>query len=125
MSALTQAQDCKEINILTEKERAKAALTALQSAPETIQIYTKGLICESCGIGVRKKLQRLDFVDTKQPKKGIIMDVKTQLVKVSLKKGAAFQPAAIKKAIKGAGYDPMTLYYLAPNKVLRSINLHN
>ena len=109
---------------ISAKAREKVALTNLKSAPNTVQVYAKGLICESCGLGVRKKLQRLKFVDTSRQKKGIVMDVKSQLVSISLKQGKFADAESIKKAIKGAGYDPITLYKLEGKK-LKSVSLQD
>ena len=86
-------------------------------------MYVRGLICESCGLGVRNKLQRLDFVDTKKPKKGITLDVKSQLTSISIKKGKKADFKAIVKAIKGAGYDPVTLYELGTGSKLKVTSL--
>ena len=107
---------------ISEKDREKLALTALRSSPNKVQIYAKGLVCESCGIGVRKELQKLKFVDTSKPKKGIVIDVKSQLVSVAVKHGKFANIEAIKKAIKRAGYEPVKLYELKDNK-LKSISL--
>lgn len=103
--------------------RVKVALQSLKSEPNTIQVYTKGLVCESCAIGIRKKLQRLDFVDTAKPDKGIVLKVKSQLISISVKDGKAFDPASITKAVKGAGYEAVTLYQLDSGKKLKSTSL--
>ena len=97
---------------ITEKKREVAALATLKSTPGTIKIYARGMCCESCGIGIRKKLQKLEFVDTGRFNKGIALDAKTQLVTVAIKKGATIDVEAIKKAVKAAGYDPVKLYEL-------------
>ena len=110
----------KEIN---SKDRSAIALSKLKASKDTVQLYARGLICESCGLGVRKKLQRLDFVDTKKPKKGIILDVKSQLASIAVKKGKKADPKAIVKAIKGAGYDPVALYELGAGNKLKVTNL--
>jgi len=109
---------------ISEHAREKVALAKLKSSPNTVQVYAKGLICESCGLGVRKKLQKLKFVDTSKPKKGIVMDVKSQLVSITLKQRQSADEEAIKKAIKGAGYDPMYLYEL-DGKKLKSVSLQD
>ena len=114
---LAQADMKNHAKEISTKERGTVALSTLKSTQGTIQVYAKGLVCESCGIGIRKKIQKLKFVDTKQPQKGIIMDVKSQLVSISLKEGADLDIEAIKKAVKGAGYEPMALYQLNGGKL--------
>lgn len=124
LNTLSYADAKNHATEISEKARKKAALVAMQSFPNTVQVYAKGLICESCGIGVRKKLQKLKFVDTGQPKKGIVMDMKSQLVSVSLKPGKSADSEAIKKAIKEAGYEPVRLYDLRDKK-LKSVSLQD
>lgn len=102
---------------VTDKARTETAQKALKGSPETVQVYAKGLVCESCALGIRKKLQRLDFVDTKKPNKGIVLNVKSQLISISLKEEKTLDKAALVKAIKGAGYDPMTLFKLNGKKL--------
>jgi len=123
-SSLSFADIKNHATEISKNAREKVALATLKSSPDTVQVYAKGLICESCGLGVRKKLQRLAFVDTSKPKKGIIMDVKSQLVSISLKQGQSADIKAIKKAIKGAGYDPVYLYQL-DGKTLKSVSLQD
>lgn len=110
---------------ITDKVRTEMALKALKGKSGTVQVYAKGLVCESCALGIRKKLQRLDFVDTKKPSKGIVLDVRSQLVSISLKQGQQVDKAALVKAIKGAGYDPITLFKLSSSKKLLSEKLTN
>jgi len=108
---------------INDKARDAFATKTLKKQNQTVVIYARGLICESCAIGIRKKLQRLKFVDTRKPKKGILMDPKTQLVTISLNGQKPVDPAAISKAIKGAGYDPVSLYQVHPNKGVRKTPL--
>ena len=105
---------------ISEKKRIVAATAKLTAAPGTVLVFAKGLCCESCAIGIRKKVQKLDFVDTSKPKKGIDLDAKTQLVTIVMKKGATVDMAALKKAIKDAGYDAMKLYELTASKALKT-----
>jgi len=120
LTSLSFADEKGHATEITEKDRDLSALTALKTFPNTVQIYAKGLVCESCGIGVRKKLQKLKFVDTSKPQKGIVMNVKSQLVSVTLKAGIPIDKEAIKKAIKGAGYDPIKLYEFEGKKLKSS-----
>lgn len=121
--AVSQAELKNHHKEITSKDREKIALTALEYSPKTVQIYAKGLVCESCAIGIRKKLQKLNFVDTKKSEKGIVLDVKAQLVSISLKEGESVNVSELIKAIKGAGYDPIMLYQLENEKKLKSTSL--
>lgn len=121
--SLTQVSSAsgKHHSETTTKLRDQAAAAALKKSPSDVVVYAKGLICESCAIGIRKKLQRLDFIDTRQPNKGIQMNPQTQLVTITVKRGALADGPKISKAIRAAGYDPVSLYLVnAKRKVQKS-----
>ncbi len=122
LCVFVQADDKKIYSEISEKKREEAALEALKSSPNTVMVYAKGMCCESCGIGVRKKLQKLEFVDTKRFNKGIALDPKTQLVTIAMQKGSKADGKAIHKAVKDAGYDAIKLYELNGGK-LKSTSL--
>ncbi len=86
----------------------------------TIAVRVKGLVCESCGIGLRKKISKIDAVNTKQEKKGITMDVYKMLLVIKLDKGKAISSAELKKAIEDAGYEGVYLYQSKGGKVVSS-----
>jgi len=108
---------------ITSDSRNEAALVALKNAPDTVQVYARGLVCESCAIGIRKKIQKLDFVNTKKQDKGVLLNVQTQLVSVSIKAEESVDQKALSKAIKGAGYEPVTLFQLTKGKTLMAASL--
>ena len=97
----------KEVNV--ETRNAEAA-RVLKGSKNLILVYARGLCCPSCSLGVRKTMSRLSFVDIEQPKKGVILDAKHQLVHVLLKPGAEVVTDDIWQAIDDAGYDPVTIY---------------
>jgi len=115
--------ESKHAEEISAKQRAMVAQTKLQSSPDTSQVYVRGLICQSCGLGVRKKLVKLAFVNTKQPEKGVKLDVKAQLVGVSVKAGMKPDPKLIAKAVEDAGYDPILLYELDSKGKLKQVKL--
>ena len=97
----------KEVNV--ETRNAEAA-RVLKGSDNLILVYARGLCCPSCSLGVRKTVSRLSFVNVDQPKKGVILDAKHQLVHVMLKPGAEVVTADIWQAIDDAGYDPVTIF---------------
>jgi len=119
-SAMSEEQKSKEVSA---EVRNKVAFKTLKSSPQTVQVFTKGLVCDSCVLGIRKKLQSLDFVDTELPGKGITLNVKSQLVSINLKNGESVDGALIAEAIKGAGYEPVTLFKLGAGNKLQQISL--
>lgn len=115
--AVVQADKDKIYSEISEQKREAAALVTLKKSPCTILVYAKGMCCESCGIGVRKKLQKLGFVDTTRFNKGIDLDPRSQLVTIAVKKGATPDGQAIHKAVQQAGYDAMKLYELKAGRL--------
>ena len=81
-------------------------------SPTRVALRVKGLICESCGLGIRRKLVREKTVNTKADNKGINMDIKRMLLYIDLKDGAKPDFARYFKAIKAAGYEPIRTYQL-------------
>jgi len=100
-----------------QENRSIAAKAKLESGPDMVTIYAKGLCCPSCAIGIRKKVGKLDFVDTKRLKKGVELDAKMQLATVALKKGQSPNMDLLAKAIHDAGYTPVHLFRLNEGKV--------
>jgi four helix bundle suffix protein len=94
----------------SRESRVAAAKAILAKDPDVVTVYAKGLCCPSCAIGIRKKVGKLDFVDTKRLKKGVDLDAKMQLATIALKKGATPKVDALAKAIDDAGYDGIHLY---------------
>ena len=121
----SQADQKNHHKEISQEERVKVALSLLKKSPNTVQVYARGLICETCGIGVRKKLQRLDFVDSKKSQKGILLNVKSQLVSIAIKDGSSVNAGEITEAIKKAGYDPVTLHELSRGGSLKTTSLEN
>ncbi len=86
-----------------------------------------GLVCPSCAIGIRKNTEKLNFVDSDAPQKGVRLDVKNQLVVLSLKPGEKVNAEAFAGAVRLAGFKPVTFYELKNNgkgeSVILSIKL--
>ena len=83
---------------------------------DTIGLYVKGFVCQSCGIGMKKKAANLKFLDKSRFSKGIGVDVPNQLLFFAVTKGSQADFTAINKAVENAGYDPITYYYLKNGK---------
>ncbi|PDH29738.1 MAG: hypothetical protein CNE95_04190 [Puniceicoccaceae bacterium MED-G30] len=100
--------------LVSPEIRLEAAQSYLQNQTTQIGVYAKGLVCSSCGIGLRVHLSKLDSIDKKQFKKGIFLDASKQLLILALKPGAQADIGAIRQAIVDAGYDP-SQYFLWKN----------
>ena len=69
------------------------------------RLRVKGLVCAFCAQGLRKKVSKLDFVDTKKPFKGVTVDEKNGSMTVALKPGKAPMWKDLFSAVEKAGYE--------------------
>ncbi len=121
MAGNAQAQPMPEA---PENVRKSAAVEILKKTPDAVLIYAKGLCCQSCGIGVRKKVGKLDFVDVFRFNTGVELHPQTQLATIAIKKGKKAKGKSLGSAIDAAGYEPVNLYQLKKGKlVVKSIAL--
>ena len=90
----------------------------LDENPNALYVLTPGVICPSCSIGIRRNFSSLAFVDTDQPKSGVQIDGKRQLVEVKLRKDAAWDLAQVRKAIEDAGYEPKSIFAMRDGKMI-------
>ena len=94
----------------TSELRDQAARRLVENHPNFLAIHTKGLVCSSCGIGLRIHTSKLDGVDKSQLTKGVDLDVEKQLVLVAFRPDATIDVDGVREAIYNAGYDPVHYY---------------
>jgi len=70
-----------------------------------IEIEVKGLVCPSCGIGVKKGLMKTKLI------KELKMDTKKQIVSVEYF-SIEIHPSEIKQIVKKAGYEVSSIKWL-------------
>ncbi|MGJ8652914.1 MAG: hypothetical protein ACSHX8_06535 [Opitutaceae bacterium] len=99
-----------QFEVATEENRLAGATEHLTGKPNQIAIFARGLVCSSCGIGLRIHLKKLDGIDKAQLDKGILLDAKNQLTLVAFESSEAVDVEAARKAVYKAGYEP-THYY--------------
>ena len=104
----TQAQST--VTAANSEVRDQAAKGMVENHPNYLAVHTKGLVCSSCGIGLRIHTSKLEGVDKLQLTKGVDLDVKKQLVLVAFKPGAVIDVDGVREAIYNAGYDPVHYY---------------
>ena len=80
-------------------------------------LYVKGLVCPSCAIGIRVKVGKLPFVDVSRYKRGVDMDIKSQLLTVALLPDVKTDKRSINKAVSNAGYDVVEWYSMEGGKI--------
>jgi copper chaperone CopZ len=115
LAGQSQAQPLPEA---PEAERKAIALDLLKKSPNAVLIYAKGLCCQSCGIGVRKKVTKLTFVDQTRYNSGVELHPKSQLATIAIKAKQSANPKELSKAIDDAGYDPVSIYSLKGGKLV-------
>ena len=73
--------------------------------PDEVRLRVKGLVCSFCAQGLRKKVSKLDCVDTKKPQKGVTVDEKNGYMVVALKAGTPPAWNDLFAAVENAGFD--------------------
>jgi hypothetical protein len=111
LSSLAMAAHARSTEVGDSSElRDQAAKEMVENHPNYLAVYTKGLVCSSCGIGLRIHSSKLEGVDKSQLTNGVDLDVKKQLVLVAFKPDAAIDVDGVREAIYNAGYDPVHYY---------------
>ena len=94
----------------SNSNRLAAIKKTLSINPDTIIIFTKGLCCPSCAIGIRRKVSKLNFIDQTRYNSGVKLDPKHQLVIVAIKAWHKADKQSLKDAVFAAGYDPAAFF---------------
>ena len=111
LSSLAMAAQARSTEVGDSSElRDQAAKGMVENHPNYLAVYTKGLVCSSCGIGLRIHSSKLEGVDKSQLTNGVDLYVKKQLVLVAFKPDAAIDVDGVREAIYNAGYDPVHYY---------------
>ena len=85
--------------------------------PDTVIVQVKGLVCSSCGIGIRIGLAKIDGLDKNRFNKGVLLDSSNQYVLLAISGNIDFN--MVFEKIYNAGYDPMHLCYTQGDQVIR------
>jgi mercuric ion binding protein len=70
---------------------------------EKISITVKGMVCSFCAQGIKKTFERKNGVEK------VEVDLDKKIVTISSAQGATLSDDDIKKAIKDAGYEVLTI----------------
>ena len=89
----------------------------LSEHPEAVIVHVKGLVCSSCGIGIKIGIRKIEGVDLNLFDRGVKLDSSNQYVLVG--KQAVIDFNALFQAIYKAGYDPLHLCYIDQDRVVR------
>ena len=102
---------------VTETIRFEAVQKLLEGKDNEVAVFAKGLVCSSCGIGVRQHLKRIENVDRSRYEKGVELNAQIQVVIIAVKEGTQLDEAKISQAIYDAGYDPVHIFKWDGTKV--------
>ena len=100
-----------------QEVRDIAAKSKLKERKNISLLYVKGLVCPSCAIGIRVKVGKLPFVDVSRYKRGVDMDIKSQLLTIALLPDVKTDKRSINKAVSNAGYDAVEWYSMEGGKI--------
>ena len=100
-----------------QEVRDIAAKAKLKERKNISLLYVKGLVCPSCAIGIRVKVGKLPFVDVSRYKRGVDMDIKSQLLTIALLPDVKTDKRSINKAVSNAGYDAVEWYSMEGGKI--------
>ena len=103
-----------EINEIECSERMQ---TLLKKHPDAIIVHVKGLVCSSCGIGIRIGLAKIEGINRSKFTNGVALDSNNQYVLLASNNPLDFN--LIFQKIYDAGYDPLHLCYLEGDQVIR------
>ena len=100
-----------------QEVRDIAAKAKLKERKNISLLYVKGMVCPSCAIGIRVKVGKLPFVDVTRYKRGMDMDIKSQLLTVALLPDVKTDTRSINKAVTSAGYEVAEWYSMEGGKL--------
>ena len=111
------ASDCLDSSSISDVPCSDRMTQLLSEHPEAVIVHVKGLVCSSCGIGIKIGIRKIEGVDQNLFDKGVKLDSSNQYVLVG--KHATIDFNALFQAIYKAGYDPLHLCYIKQDKVVR------
>lgn len=78
-------------------------------------VNINGMVCEFCAFGVTKKISKLPFIDRSKYTKGVKVEIKKQMVTISVKDDFDIDKSALFSAIESGGYNPVELWEITPS----------
>ncbi len=90
------------------------------AAVERVTVYVDGLACPFCAYNIEKRVKPLDGV---APKAKIVTSLKEGSAKFPWKADVAFDPAAVRRAIREAGFTPREIFVKATGTIEVSAEL--
>jgi len=86
---------------------------------DQIKIKINGIVCSFCAFGVHKNLSKLKSLDPKQFKKGVHVDIHTQMITLAMDDSQLLKLNEVYKSIKKGGYEPVEFYIPLNGKTVK------
>ena len=102
---------------INETECSERMQTLLEEHPDAIIVHVKGLVCSSCGIGIRIGLSKIEGINRSKFTNGVELDSSNQYVLLASNSPLDFN--LIFQKIYDAGYDPLHLCYVKGDFFIR------
>ena len=102
---------------INETECSERMQTLLEKHPDAVIVHVKGMVCSSCGIGIRIGLAKIDGINRSKFTNGVELDSSNQFVLLAAKETLDFN--VIFKKIYDAGYEPLHLCYRKGDQIIR------
>ena len=117
LSSMVWASEDVDMPSVSDVPCSERMTQLLSEHPEAVIVHVKGLVCSSCGIGIKIGIRKIEGVDLSLFDRGVKLDSSNQYVLVG--KQATIDFNALFQAIYKAGYDPLHLCYIDQDKVVR------
>lgn len=78
--------------------------------PSQAVVEVKGIVCSFCAYGARKNLARVDFLDRKKFKDGLLMETDKGTITMALERGKKVDLTKVYKALKKGGYEVLAIH---------------
>ena len=86
---------------------------------DQIKIKINGIVCSFCAFGVYKNLSKLKSLDPKQFKKGVHVDIHTQMITLAMDDSQLLNLNEVYESIKKGGYEPVEFYFPLNGKTMK------
>ena len=117
LSSMVWASEDVDMPSVSDVPCSERMTQLLSEHPEAVIVHVKGLVCSSCGIGIKIGIRKIEGVDLSLFDRGVELDSSNQYVLVGQQSAIDFN--ALFQAIYKAGYDPLHLCYIDQGKVVR------
>jgi len=110
MELLSNSAFNRHMSAVTKLIAVALMLLVVPAFASDYVIRVHGMVCSFCAQGVTKKISKLSFIDRSKYTKGVKVEIESQKVTIAVKQDQHLDIAALFKAIKSGGYDPVDVW---------------